>query len=146
MGSKRSQDLALVISGLQKVMNAAVKQEFSTLEKAWQNPSVKNTFKNANNIDFPSVDPNLLARRSALIIENSAIMSQALALTSLNQTIKNLGYVQSIQKGREKFQNEEIHLYEEELEEFEDLEKEDHLPILELNPSVTSLVSSYCNY
>ena len=99
-------------------------------------------------IDPPSIEPDLLAKRSALILENSAVMTQSLAQASVNQAIKNMGFVQVQRHGYETAQHQvrrsskDLAVVGEERNE-EDFLSDDELPILEPNPSVTSLVCTF---
>ena len=99
-------------------------------------------------IDPPSIEPDLLAKRSALILENSAVMTQSLAQASVNQAIKNMGFVQVQRHGYETAQHQvrrsskDLAVVGEERNE-EDFLSDDELPILEPNPSITSLVCTF---
>ena len=142
MGSKRTQDFLLVLSGLSKVANASVK-ELPSLEKAIPGSSLAKLLASTK-IDPPSIEPDLLAKRSALILENSAVMTQSLAQASVNQAIKNMGFVQVQRHGYETVQHQvrsskDLAVVGEERTD-EDFHSDDELPILEPNPSVTSLV------
>ena len=146
MGSKRTQDFLLVLSGLSKVANASVK-ELPSLEKAIPGSSLAKLLASSK-IDPPSIEPDLLAKRSALILENSAVMTQSLAQASVNQAIKNMGFVQVQRHGYETAQHQvrrsskDLAVVGEERTD-EDFHSDDELPILEPNPSVTSLVCTY---
>lgn len=155
MGSKRRQDILLILSGLQKVANAAVKQEVSGLDRSGQKvTAIKNAVIKNISESSSSIDPNLLVKRSGLVLENSAYMTQALTATTINESIKHFGYEKSAAKTdniRVDDKNFSAHdqdirdlvklAAEDELELFENDNFDDQLPpILELNPSVTSLV------
>ena len=157
MGSKRRQDILLILSGLQKVANAAVKQEVSGLDRSGQKvTAIKNAVIKNISESSSSIDPNLLVKRSGLVLENTAYMTQALTATTLNESIKHFGYEKAVAKtdnirsdGVDK--NLSVHdqdfrdlvkvAGDDELDLYENDYFDDHLPpILELNPSVTSLV------
>ena len=138
----RTQDFLLVLSGLSKVANASV-QQLPSLESAIPGSSLAKLLANIK-IDSPSIEPDLLAKRSALILENSAVMTQALTQASVNQAIKNMGFVQVQRHGFETIQRQarsskELTVEDEERADV-DFHSDDELPILEPNPSVTSLV------
>ena len=156
MGSKRRQDILLILSGLQKVANAAVKQELSGLDKSGHKVSAIKNAVIKNISESSSIDPNLLVKRSGLVLENSAYMTQALTATTLNETIKHFGYEKSFAKTDIRGDCVDKNLSAHDQDDFRDLVKvagDDELelfendyfdgqlpPILELNPSVTSLV------
>ena len=142
------------MSGLQKVANSAVKQEMSGLDKSRKKVSAIKNAVTKNISESSSIDPNLLVKRSGLVLENSAYMTQALTATTINESIKHFGYEKSAAKTdniRVDDKNFSAHdqdirdlvklAAEDELELFENDNFDDQLPpILELNPSVTSLV------
>ena len=84
-------------------------------------------------------------------MENSAVMTQSLAQASVNQAIKNMGFVQVQRHGYETVQHQvrsskDLAVVGEERTD-EDFHSDDELPILEPNPSVTSLVCNMiCDY
>ena len=155
MGSKRRQDILLILSGLQKVANSAVKQEMSGLDKSRKKVSAIKNAVTKNISESSSIDPNLLVKRSGLVLENTAYMTQALTATTLNESIKHFGYEKAVAKTDNRSDGVDKNLSAHD-QDFRDLVKvagddeldlyekdyfDDHLPpILELNPSVTSLV------
>ena len=94
MTSKRSQDFLLVMSSLQKVANLVVKQEQSAISK------IKTDYASLNQLvqkgqkstfePISKIDGQLLAKKSGMMLENALIMTQSLAVSSLQHNLPDL--------------------------------------------------------
>ena len=94
MGSKRSQDFLLVVSGLQKIANLVVKQELSAAtSKVKSDYSINDVVKNVKTPKLDSVsinDGQILAKKSGIILENALLMGQSLAVNTFQQNLPNI--------------------------------------------------------
>jgi hypothetical protein len=134
-GSKRGQDFLLMLTGLQKVAESAVKHNSAILEQTLKrNSSLKKLVNDLKIKDFAAVNPagggvdaELALKRTTLVFENAAILSQAMISTNLQDSITNLGYVKN-NKNRVNSQN------------VNNSGLEEH-PIYELKHGLTSLVN-----
>lgn len=94
MTSKRSQDFLLVMSSLQKVANLVVKQEQSAISK------IKTDYASLNQLvqkgqkstfePLSTMDGQLLAKKSGMVLENALIMTQSLAVSSIQHNLPDL--------------------------------------------------------
>ena len=94
MTSKRSQDFLLVMSSLQKVANLVVKQEQSAISK------IKTDYASLNQLvqkgqkstfePLSTMDGQLLAKKSGMVLENALIMTQSLAVSSMQHNLPDL--------------------------------------------------------
>ena len=94
MTSKRSQDFLLVMSGLQKVANLVVKQEQTAISK------IKTDYASLNQLvqkgqkstfePLLTMDGQLLTKKSGMMLENALIMTQSLAVSSLQHNLPEL--------------------------------------------------------
>merc|ERR1719468_1085567 len=93
MSSKRGQDIWLVWSSLQKIANLAVKQEWATVSKKVNSSSLKK-LPTSVKVEPPSTtDTQLMAKRTSLIMENSLMMSQAMAAASIQYSLKDFASI-----------------------------------------------------
>ena len=98
MGSKRSQDFLLVMSSLQKVANLVAKQEMSAMRKAKSDYSSLNQLAQNAKCKFDPVsfnDGQHLAKSGTVMLENALVMSQALAVSSMQHALKDLNFEHS---------------------------------------------------
>lgn len=132
MASKRGQDFWLVISGIQKVANLAVKKEWQTINAHWQTSSLKKLPKSVERIEpLSPKDAQLALKRSSLVAENVLIMSQALTVSSVQYSLKDFGSVPQTPQARiRKILRREVPV---------EPDDDREMPIYEPSASVTSL-------
>ena len=132
MASKRGQDFWLVISGIQKVANLAVKKEWKTINAHWQTSSLKKLPKSVERIEpLSPKDAQLALKRSSLVAENVLIMSQALTVSSVQYSLKDFGSVPQTPQARiRKILRREVPV---------EPDDDREMPIYEPSASVTSL-------
>lgn len=141
MTSKRTSDLLLVLSGLQKVADSAVKQECAILDRIIKTSSLPSIPKQGVRFVEPVSlnDVQLLAKKASLVVENSLVLSQALAMSSMQSTLKDLGYYQTAKEKEIIERQSTLKKINEILKAYEAIDGQNEVKY-EPNPSITSLV------
>lgn len=144
MASKRGQDIVSVLTGLQMVAESAAKQEWKIVDNTLKSSTIKNLPRQMNlhsglsKVSKLSInDGQLLAKRSSLVLENSVLMSQALAVSSFENPFKNFVNLQTPTIRKRKILKREVEEMEANIVEKDDEVEE--MPQYIPNPSITSL-------
>eukprot|EP00093_Oithona_nana_P013785 13785.XXX_51695_49333_1 [CDS] Oithona nana genome sequencing. len=146
MATKRGQDIVSVLNGLQMVAEAAAKQEWKAVDNSLKSSSVKNLPRQMNlqsglsKVSKLSInDGQLLAKRSSLVLENSVLMSQALAVSSFENPFKNFVNLQTPTIRKRKILKREVAEMEANESVVEKDNEVEEIPQYIPNSSVTSL-------
>ena len=149
MATKRGQDIVSVLNGLQKVADSAAKQEWKIIDNSIKGASVKNIPRQMSlqpelsKLSKLSIsDGQILAKKSSLVLENSIVMSQALAVSSFENPFKNFVNLQTPTIRKRKILKREV----EELEKESVVERDDdaeEMPQYIPHPSINSLVNIF---
>ena len=141
MTSKRGQDLWVVWSGIQKIANLAIRQEWASVSQKVNQSSLKNLPKHVKIEPLSTTDTQLMAKRTSLVMENSLVMSQAMAAASIQYSLKDFASipnqtpvqerVRKILKRKTAADITDDHI------DVDDIEEQSH--IYEPNPSMTAL-------
>ena len=150
MATKRGQDIVSVLNGLQMVAEAAAKQEWKAVDNSLKSSSIKNLPRQMNlqsglsKVSKLSInDGQLLAKRSSLVLENSVLMSQALAVSSFENPFKNFVNLQTPTIRKRKILKREVAEMEANESVVEKDNEVEEMPQYIPNSSVTSLVNSF---
>ena len=150
MATKRGQDIISVLNGLQLVAESAAKQEWKAVDNSiLKSPSIKNLPRQINlqaglsKVSRLSInDGQLLAKRSSLVLENSVLMSQALAVSSFENPFKDFVNLQTPTIRKRKILKREVAEMEANELVVEKDNEEEEMPQYIPNSSITSLVSA----
>ena len=100
--NSRIQDFALVVAGLQRIARSSTNYKQSELQNLLNNfPSLREAKFPKSVVNLNTISPADLTKKSALVVENSILFSQALA----NVVIKDFSYNSgpSVDEGGKKY-------------------------------------------